>query len=119
MAMSCPVVVSRVGGMEEMLRHGGGMSYAPGDVNALCDVLVPLVENADARRRLGEQARQAVEQNFSFERMLNEFDERVLSAREEPALTQLRASDRARLDAWRSDNSTSPLGGLYSFTGAT
>lgn len=85
MAMSCPVVVSRVGGMEEMLRHGGGMSYAPGDVNALCDVLVPLVENADARRRLGEQARQAVQQNFSFERMLNEFDERVLSAREEPA----------------------------------
>jgi len=85
MAMSCPVVVSRVGGMEEMLRHGGGMSYAPGDVHALCDVLIPLVENADARRRLGEQARRAVEQNFSFDRMLNEFAGRVLSAREEPA----------------------------------
>ena len=85
MAMCCPVVVSRVGGMEEMLRHGGGMSYAPGDVHGLCDVLIPLVENADARRRLGEQARRAVEQNFSFDRMLNEFAERVLSAREEPA----------------------------------
>lgn len=85
MAMSCPVVVSRVGGMEEMLRHGGGMSYAPGDVHALCDVLLPLVENADARRRLGEQARRAVEQSFSFDRMLNEFAERVLRARAEPA----------------------------------
>jgi glycosyltransferase involved in cell wall biosynthesis len=85
MAMCCPVVVSRVGGMEEMLRHGGGMSYAPGDVHALCDVLLPLVENADARRRLGEQARRAVEQSFSFDRMLNEFAERVLRARAEPA----------------------------------
>ena len=79
MAMSCPVVVSRVGGMEEMLRHGGGMSYAPGDVKSLCDLLMPLVSSAAARAQLGAEARQAAEKHFSFSRMLRDFEERVLT----------------------------------------
>jgi glycosyltransferase involved in cell wall biosynthesis len=79
MAMSCPVVVSRVGGMEEMLRHGGGMSYAPGNVHSLCDLLMPLVSSPVARAQLGAQARQAAEKYFSFSRMLSDFEERVLA----------------------------------------
>lgn len=79
MAMSCPIVVSRVGGMEEMLRHGGGMSYAPGDVKSLCDLLMPLVSNATTRTQLGAQARQAAEKHFSFSHMLCEFEKRVLA----------------------------------------
>jgi glycosyltransferase involved in cell wall biosynthesis len=78
MAMSCPVVAARVGGMDEMLRFGGGMMYPPGDVQSLCNRLMPLVVNAHARRELGEQACQAVERHFSFDRMLNDFGERVL-----------------------------------------
>lgn len=80
MAMSCPVVVARVGGMEEMLQFGGGMIYPPGDVKSLCDLLMPLVESAEARKGLGEQARKVVEKHFSFGRMLRDFDERVLDA---------------------------------------
>jgi glycosyltransferase involved in cell wall biosynthesis len=80
MAMSCPVVVARVGGMDEMLQFGGGMIYPPGDVKSLCDLLMPLVESAEARRGLGEQARKVVEQHFSFGRMLRDFDARVLDA---------------------------------------
>jgi glycosyltransferase involved in cell wall biosynthesis len=53
MAMSLPVVVSRVGGMDEMLRFGGGMIYPPGDVKSLCDLLMPLVSSRAARTRLG------------------------------------------------------------------
>ena len=80
MAMSCPVVVARVGGMDEMLQFGGGMMYPPGDVESLCDLLMPLVVNAQARRELGEQACQAIEKHYSLGRMLSDFRERVLDA---------------------------------------
>ena len=80
MAMSCPVVAARVGGMDEMLQFGGGMMYPPGDVQLLCDLLMPLLESASARRELGEQARQAAAKHFSFGRMLTDFGERVLDA---------------------------------------
>jgi glycosyltransferase involved in cell wall biosynthesis len=82
MAMSCPVLVARVGGMDEMLQFGGGRMYPPGDVNSLCDLLVPLVANAQARRELGEQACQAVKRHFSFDRMLSDFRTRILGAGE-------------------------------------
>jgi glycosyltransferase involved in cell wall biosynthesis len=81
MAMACPVVVSQVGGMEEMLRYGGGISYAPGDVRSLCDLLMPLISSPAARAQLGAQARQAAEMHFSFARMLSDFEERVLASR--------------------------------------
>jgi glycosyltransferase involved in cell wall biosynthesis len=79
MAMACPVVAARVGGMDEMLRLGGGMTYPPGDVQSLCDLLMPLLRDAPTRRGMGLQARRAAEQYFSFARMLGEFGERVLN----------------------------------------
>jgi glycosyltransferase involved in cell wall biosynthesis len=75
MAMSCPVVVADVGGMGEMLQFGGGIIYPPGDVKSLCDLLMPLVVSPHARRELGEQARQAVDEHFSFDRMVSDFRE--------------------------------------------
>jgi glycosyltransferase involved in cell wall biosynthesis len=78
MAMSCPVVASRVGGMEEMLQYGGGRIYSPADVESLCDLLMPLIADGSARRQLGEQARQVVEQHFSFGQMLSDFGRYVL-----------------------------------------
>jgi glycosyltransferase involved in cell wall biosynthesis len=79
MAMSRPIVATSVGGMDEMLQFGGGMMYPPGDVKALCDALMPLLESARVRRELGEQARRAVEAHFSFDRMSSDFRERVLN----------------------------------------
>ena len=80
MAMSCPVLAARVGGMDEMLQFGGGMTYSPGDVNSLCDLMMPLIVDSNARRELGEQARRAVVRYFSFDRMLSDFRERVLNS---------------------------------------
>ncbi len=80
MAMSCPIVAARIGGMEEMLRFGGGATYPPGDLSALCELLVPLVNDSRARMELGKQARQSAEKHFSFARMLSDFAERVLEA---------------------------------------
>jgi hypothetical protein len=51
--------------------------YPPGGVQALCDLLVPLVENARAEGT-GRTGTQAVEKHFSFDRMLNDFRDRVL-----------------------------------------
>jgi glycosyltransferase involved in cell wall biosynthesis len=81
MSMSCPVLAARVGGMDEMLQFGGGMLYPPGDVHSLCELLMPLVLNPHARRELGAQACAAVEEHFSFDRMLREFSEHVLPSR--------------------------------------
>jgi glycosyltransferase involved in cell wall biosynthesis len=78
MAMSCPVVVAQVGGMEEMLGFGGGMTYPPGDVQLLCDAVMRLAASAQAREEAGAQARQAAVRHFSFDKMLNDFRERVL-----------------------------------------
>ncbi|MBV8910128.1 MAG: glycosyltransferase family 4 protein [Gammaproteobacteria bacterium] len=80
MAMSCPIVSARIGGMEEMLQFGGGMTYPPGDIKALCDLLAPLVTDAERRRQMGAQARKAAEEHFSLSRMLRDFTERVLDA---------------------------------------
>jgi L-malate glycosyltransferase len=80
MAMSCPVVVAQVGGMDEMLRFGGGMTYPPGDVKSLCDVLMCLVVSGHARKELGEKAREAVQKQFSFHRMLEDFENRILAS---------------------------------------
>jgi glycosyltransferase involved in cell wall biosynthesis len=80
MAMSLPVVVSRGGGMDEMLHFGGGISYPPGDVKSLCDLLMPLISNTAARTQLGAQAREAAENHFSFSRTFKDFEERVLAA---------------------------------------
>jgi glycosyltransferase involved in cell wall biosynthesis len=80
MAMSCPVLVARVGGMDEILRFGGGITYPPGDVKSLCDSMMPLVASADVRKTLGAQARRAAEEHFSFDRMLNDFSTSVLDA---------------------------------------
>lgn len=78
MAMSCPVVVSNEGGMGEMLQFGGGYTYAPGDVEQLCATLMPVVTDSQARRQLGEQARRAAEEHFSFDAMLRHFTQSVL-----------------------------------------
>ena len=80
MAMSCPVLVTAVGGMEEMLQFGGGLSYPPGDITSLCDLLVPLALNAEARKALGAQARDAAEKHFSFAKMLGDFGQQVLDS---------------------------------------
>lgn len=80
MAMSCPVVVSNAGGMEEMLQFGGGFTYPPGDVRSLCGILLPLIADAHRRQALGMQAREAVEQHFNFTAMLHRFSVEVLQA---------------------------------------
>jgi glycosyltransferase involved in cell wall biosynthesis len=58
MSAGCAVVVSRIPGLMETIREGEtGVSYQPGDVGALTEVLATLAQDPARRRRLSENAR--------------------------------------------------------------
>jgi L-malate glycosyltransferase len=74
-AMACglPVVCSRIGGMEELIRHGGGVSYAAGDLGELTDTLARLLSDELERARLARAARHAAVEHFGWDRMVDRF----------------------------------------------
>ena len=74
-AMACgiPVVCSRIGGMEELIGHGGGVSYTPGDVQELTEVLARLLCDDLERARLARAARHAAVEFFGWDRMVDRF----------------------------------------------
>ena len=71
--MGRPVVATNVGGMPEMLRDGGGLLYAPGNIPALAGHVKQLLLNPELRRATGDAARQVVEERFSLQAMLTQF----------------------------------------------
>jgi len=65
MAMRRPCVVSRTGGLPEIVEDGGsGFLVAPGDVPALTAALTRLADDAALRERLGRRGRAIVEERF-------------------------------------------------------
>ncbi len=72
-AMACgvAVVATRVGGVPELLDDGhSGLLVPAADPTVLADALECLAQDADLRRRLGDAARQHVEQELTLERMV-------------------------------------------------
>jgi glycosyltransferase involved in cell wall biosynthesis len=67
MASGTPVVASRIGGLPEVVQDGvTGFLVPPGDVQALHDRLDLLIARPALARQLGEAARQAVEERFTW-----------------------------------------------------
>jgi glycosyltransferase involved in cell wall biosynthesis len=57
MALGCPVVAARVGGIPEVVRHGeNGLLHAGGDAEDLAEQLVALLRDPGRAARLGERA---------------------------------------------------------------
>jgi glycosyltransferase involved in cell wall biosynthesis len=73
MAMGVPVVTSRIGGMEELIAFGGGLSYPPGDVPALAAALESLLSDEARRRGMAAAARRAVVDHFGWPKMVDRF----------------------------------------------
>jgi glycosyltransferase involved in cell wall biosynthesis len=73
MACAVPVVCSRIGGMEELVSHGGGICYRAGDVGELTDVLARLLSDDLERARLSRAARHAAVEHFGWDRMVDRF----------------------------------------------
>jgi len=76
MAAAKPVVITRAGGMPELVRQGDtGLIVPSGDPEALAAALTELVADADRRRKLGISGRRLAETEFSLEKMLDSIEE--------------------------------------------
>jgi glycosyltransferase involved in cell wall biosynthesis len=71
MAAGVPVVGSDVEGLRELVEDGrSGLLVPVGDIDALTDRIELLLSNAALRKRIGDAARERVEECFTSERMV-------------------------------------------------
>lgn len=72
MAQEVPVVATRVGGIPEAITHGcEGLLIEPGDVPALADSIVRLLEQPGERKRMGQAGRAKVENTFTADKTIS------------------------------------------------
>jgi glycosyltransferase involved in cell wall biosynthesis len=75
MAAALPVVASRVGGIPELVDDGvTGHLVPPGNPDALATALLDLLDHAGRRAAFGRSGRARVEQQYSFDRMVAQFE---------------------------------------------
>lgn len=68
MAYGLPVVVSRVGGIPEVVRDGtDGRIVRPRDVDGLCQALGDLIDSVDCRQRMGAAARRRIAAHYTVD----------------------------------------------------
>ena len=73
MAMSKPIIATQIDGITEQLVDGkSGILVPPEDADALKTAIQRLMENDRLRNRLGKNARNRVEKDFSIEKMIDE-----------------------------------------------
>jgi len=101
MAASLPVVASRVGGIPELVADGvTGHLVAPGDSDALAATLLNLLEHPQRAAAYGRAGRACIEQRYSFDRMVTQFETLYQSRSIDPASASLRgSSDRNQCPA--------------------
>ncbi len=74
MAMELPVVVSKVGGLTEIVRDGiDGFLVESGDIDGFAEKVSYLLENPESAMEMGRNARQRVIENFSIQKMVNSY----------------------------------------------
>jgi glycosyltransferase involved in cell wall biosynthesis len=78
LAAGTPVVVSRLGGLAELVREGrDGLAFRAGDSGDLHSVVAALARNAQLRDRMRQQARLRFTSEFSpqraFDSLLREY----------------------------------------------
>lgn len=83
MARGRPVVISRSGGMPEIVRHQeDGWVVEPNDADALADALLRLLQDRVLAESLGEKARRRVRAQFTAEQMVDQTEQVLLQAKE-------------------------------------
>ena len=69
MACSTPVIASRITGIPEIVENGkNGLLVPPGDSEALANAIIYLLENEEARKKMGKSGRKKVE-DYSWEKI--------------------------------------------------
>ena len=75
MAAGCPVVATRVGGTPEAVSDGEtGFLVEPRDPTMLAERIGQLLRDKDLRRRMGEAAGKRVEEHFSLDSMIKQYE---------------------------------------------
>src|SRR5262249_15934590 len=73
MAAGCPVVATSVGGVPEIVGEGdAGFLVPPGDVTAVSDRVLRLLNDPALRRAMGERGAQRAQDEFSVETVSRE-----------------------------------------------
>ncbi|MFA5110383.1 MAG: glycosyltransferase [Desulfobaccales bacterium] len=76
MAAARPVIVSRVGGLPEVVQQNKtGLLIPPRDADALAEALARLLDDPDLAQKLGAAARRRVRAHFSLDRLGREISE--------------------------------------------
>jgi glycosyltransferase involved in cell wall biosynthesis len=80
MAMATPIVASDIPGIREQLIDGkSGILVPTKDSNALASAIIRMLEDKQAARRIGLEARKTVDEKFSIEKMVAETESLYLS----------------------------------------
>jgi glycosyltransferase involved in cell wall biosynthesis len=75
MAASKPVVATHTGGITEITVEGKtGFLVSPGDVKKMSEKLIRLLRDENLRRQIGQNAKDSLGFNFSFENMVKNSD---------------------------------------------
>lgn len=83
LALGKPVVASNLGGVPLVVKDGeNGLLCAPGDASALAEAIVPLLSDPVRRSRLGRAARAAVEQEFTWFKVVQRLGQALEGARD-------------------------------------
>jgi glycosyltransferase involved in cell wall biosynthesis len=76
MALACPVVATRVGGIPEILDHERtGLLCPAKNPESLAEALLRLLDNEKLAESLAQAARKEVENRFTLERMIQEIEQ--------------------------------------------
>ena len=68
------LIGSNVGGIPDIIKHGEtGLLVPQKDVNKLADAIEKLIKNEELRKKLAENAHNYVKQNFSWNKIIEEF----------------------------------------------
>lgn len=97
MAAGLPVVATAVGGIPELVEDGRtGRLVPPGNPEALAAALVEVLSEPDRAAEYGRAGRRSVEQTYSFERMVEQFETLYVSELERSRDRSASANRRAK-----------------------
>ncbi len=74
MASGKPVVVSRVGGLKEIVTPDVGFLVEPRNPGDIASKLAILLSNPELRKEMGKNARRRVEENFTWDKIADDYN---------------------------------------------
>ncbi len=73
MASGKPVVVSRIGGLKEIVTPEVGFLVEPRDPADMASKLALLLSSPELRKKMGKEARKRVEENFTWDKIVKDY----------------------------------------------